>query len=147
MSEMCKECAFRKDCPTWHEPRNRVISQICAAGPVPFFCHAGLDWQDPLNHLLSAQALARTAPGGLRVCEGWRRAVRARQWPQNPDLRWYQRALARDAMGTAARFLVGQASYRELLRDLSPLAEFYRGPRAWQIARMREKANGHPGLE
>jgi hypothetical protein len=124
-----------------------VISQICAAGPVPFFCHDGTDWQDPLNHLLSARALARIVPGRLRVCEGWRREVRARQWPQDAALRWYQRALARDAMLTADRFMAGEASVRQLQRDLWPLAEFYRGPRAWQLARMREKANGHPGLE
>jgi hypothetical protein len=28
---------------------------------------------------------------------------------------------------------------RELQRDLAPLAEFYHGPRAWQIARMLER--------
>jgi len=137
MSEMCKECAFRKTCETWHEPRNHVVSQICAAGPLPFYCHVGIDWQDPITHLLSALALARIAPGGLRVCEGWRRAVGERQWPQDRLLRWYQRMLARQALLTAERFLAGQVTSRELQRDLSPLAEFYHGPRAWQIARKR----------
>jgi hypothetical protein len=136
MGEMCESCAFRKSCETWHEPRNRAVSQICVAGPLPFFCHTGLDWRDPLTHCLSALGLARAAAGGLRVCEGWKRAVAARRWPGDPSLRWYQRMLAKQALITADRFLDGEASVRELQRDLSPLAEFYHGPRAWQIARM-----------
>ncbi len=140
MGEMCAECAFRKNCETWHEPRNHVVSQICAAGPLPFYCHAGIDWQNPVVHVLSALALSRIAPGGLTVCEGWKRAVRARQWPQDPALRWYQRSLARAALVTAERFLAGRrVSQRELQRDLSPLAEFYHGPRAWQIQRSMVK--------
>ena len=59
----------------------------------------------------------------------------ARQWPRERDLRWYQRALARSALVTADRFLTGYASEADLQRDLSPLAEFYRGPRAWQVSR------------
>jgi len=139
MGEMCGGCAFRKSCETWHENRNHVVSQICAAGPLPFFCHEGIDWQDPLAHCLPARVLAATAPGGLRVCEGWKRAVAARAWPADPDLRGYQRMLAYDALLTAERFLAGGATTRELQRDLSPLAEFYHGPRAWQIERKMGK--------
>lgn len=136
---MCEQCAFRRSCETWHEPRNHVVSQICAAGPLPFYCHVGIDWHDPLTHLLSALALARSAGGGLRVCEGWKRAVAARPWPGDPALRWYQRMLAKQALITAESFLEGRVSVRELQRDLSPLAEFYRGPRAWQVAQMVER--------
>jgi hypothetical protein len=142
---MCAGCAFRKDCETWHEPRNRVASQICAAGPLVFFCHAGIPWQDPLAQVLPVKALAQMAGGRLRVCEGWKRAVAARRWPSDPVLRLYQRMLARDALVTCDRFLDGKASVRELQRDLSPLAEYYRGPRGWQIERMVEheaRSNG-----
>lgn len=141
MSEPCRECAFRKECETWTEPRNRLISQICAAGPLPFFCHACIDWRNPEAHVLPLRELAlRAQPaGGLRVCEGWKRAVAARQWPGDPMLRWYQRGLAKQALLTADRFLVGDASEREMQRDLRVLAEFYRGPRAWQIVRMLER--------
>jgi hypothetical protein len=130
---MCNECAFRKSCDTWKEPRNRLASQIAAAGPFPFFCHAKLDWTNPLTHALPARTLA--AAGG-RVCEGWKQAVAARKWPDTPALRWYQRWLASIALKTAERFIAGRVSVRELHRDLAPLAEFYKGPRAWQIARM-----------
>jgi hypothetical protein len=136
---MCESCAFRKTCDTWQEPRNRVVSQISAAGPLPFFCHAGLDWRNPVTHVLPARMLAEVSGGGLRVCEGWKRAVAARRWPSDPALRWYQRMLARSALITAERFLAGGVSLRELQRDLLPLAEFYRGPRAWQIERMLER--------
>ena len=138
----CSQCAFRKNCETWHEPRNRLVSQICAAGPLPFFCHANIPWQDPAVHALSARTLAQriaAAAGGLRVCEGWKRAVAGRQWPGDPTLRRYQRMLAREALITADRFLQDEATVRELQRDLAPLAEFYRGPRAWQIQRMAER--------
>jgi hypothetical protein len=131
--EMCAQCAFRKSCETWHEPRNHLVSQICAAGPVPFLCHADLDWHDPFTRHFSARALMQA---GGRVCEGWRRQVAARRWPVDPDLRRYQRMLAHQALFTAERFLEGEASARELQRDLSPLAEYYHGPRAWQVARM-----------
>lgn len=134
MSEMCQACAFRKTCETWQEPRNRVVSQISAAGPLPFFCHAGLDWRNPLAHVVPIQALA--AGRELKVCEGWKRAVAARRWPGDPLLRGYQRYLAKIALGTAERYLNGRATLRELHRDLAPLAEYYRGPRAWQIERM-----------
>ena len=133
MADMCESCAFRRSCETWREPRNHVVSQICAAGPLPFFCHAGLDWQNPLSHLMSIEALVEI---GGRVCEGWKRQVAARRWPDDPALRWYQKSLAGQALLTAERFLAGSASARELQRDLSPLAEFYHGPRAWQVARM-----------
>lgn len=138
MPEMCGQCAFRKTCETWHEPRNRVVSQICAAGPLPFFCHANLDWTDPVVHLLPVGALVARArvAGGLRVCEGWKRAVAARRWPTDPALRWYQRFLAKQALLTAESFLAGEATVREMQRDLAPLAEFYHGPRAWQVERL-----------
>jgi hypothetical protein len=134
---MCAECAFRKTCETWKEPRNHVVSQICAAGPLPFYCHTGIDWQNPVTHILPARMLAGI--GGLRVCEGWKRAVAARDWPGDRHLRRYQRWLAYCALLTFDRFLEGQATLRELARDLRPLAEYYRGPRAWQIARMIQR--------
>jgi hypothetical protein len=115
------------------------VSQICAAGPLPFFCHANVPWRDPLAHVMPVRALAELAGGRLQVCDGWKRAVAARRWPADKALRWYQRMLARAALTTAERFLGGYASVRDLQRDLTPLAEFYRGPRAWQIERMREK--------
>jgi hypothetical protein len=136
-ASICAECAFRKGCETWHEPRNHLVSQICAAGPLVFLCHAGIDWQNPQTHLLSVRALAQT--GSLRVCEGWKRAVAARQWPADPALRRYQRMLARAALTSAYGFLAAQVSERELQRDLTPLAQFYRGPRAWQVVRMLER--------
>jgi len=139
MAEPCETCAFRKSCETWQEPRNRIVSQICAAGPLPFFCHVGIDWRDPLMHRVSALVLARVAPGGLRVCQGWKRAVAARLWPDEYPLRRYQQALAKQALITADSFLEGQASARELQRDLTVLDHYYRGPRAWQIARMVER--------
>jgi hypothetical protein len=139
MGEMCSECAFRKTCATWHEPRNRVVSQICAAGPLTFFCHENLAWADPLLHVLPARALARIAEGGLRVCEGWKQAVAARRWPADPALRWYQRMLARTALVTFDRFLDGKATRAELHRDLAVLAEYHKGPRAWQIAKMVQR--------
>ena len=142
MPEICAECAFRKSCETWREPRNHIVSQICAAGPLPFYCHVSIDWRDPWTHSLSVLALARVAGGDLRVCEGWKRAVAARQWPGASDLRWYQRWLAKQALITAERYLEGLASTRELQRDLSPLAEFYRGPRAWQVEKMLERMLG-----
>lgn len=140
MPEMCAECAFRRSCETWREPRNRVVSQICAAGPLPFYCHDHLDWKNPLTHALSALGLAKAAAGHLRVCEGWKRAVATRRWPSDPALRWYQRMLAAQARITAERFIEGDASARELRRDLAPLAEYYHGPRAWQVQRMVEKS-------
>jgi hypothetical protein len=112
------------------------VSQICAAGPLPFYCHAGLDWENPVTHVLPARTLAQIADGGLRLCEGWKRAVAQRRWPDDPALRWYQRQLAACALRTAEKFIAGEASARSMQRDLTPLAEFYRGPRAWQIARM-----------
>jgi hypothetical protein len=83
--------------------------------------------------------LAGIAPGGLRVCEGWKRAVAARHWPGDRHLRRYQRWLAYCALLTAERFMEGGATVRDLQRDLSPLAQFYHGPRAWQIERMVEE--------
>lgn len=135
----CEGCAFNKHCETWREPRNRLVSQICAAGPLPFFCHANLDWKNPLVHVLPVRMLAANADGGLQVCEGWKRAVAARRWPADPGLRQYQRWLAKIALGTAERFLAREATVRELQRDLAPLAEYYRGPRAWQIERMVQR--------
>jgi hypothetical protein len=133
---MCESCAFRRTCDTWQEPNNRLVSQICAAGPLPFHCHQGIDWRDPLTALLPARVLARE---GMRPCEGWKRAVAARRWPTGESLRWYQRMLAKAALITADRFLAGAATTRELQRDLTPLAEFYKGPRAWQLARMTQR--------
>jgi hypothetical protein len=110
-----------------------LVSQICAAGPLPFLCHANLDWRDPLTYL--QLALGKRGAGG-KVCAGWKREVAARRWPGDPALRRYQKMLASQALLTGERFLAGSVTVRELQRDLSPLAEFYRGPRGWQIARM-----------
>jgi len=136
---MCPSCAFRKTCETWGEPRNRLVSQICAAGPIPFYCHQGVPWGNPLAHALPPRSLAQLAGGKLRLCEGWKQAVASRQWPADGALRRYQRWLAIAALKAADRFHDGAATVRELQRELSPLAQFYRGPRAWQIARMVEK--------
>jgi hypothetical protein len=135
---MCAECAFRKGCPTWHEPHNRVISQIAAAGPVPFLCHSGMDWESPLADLLPAHRLI--LPGRKpRVCAGWKQAVRARKWPADPTLRRWQRFLASQAILAFRHFEAGEASLRTLHLALQPLDYFYAGPRAWQIARMKER--------
>ena len=138
MSDMCQNCAFRKTCATWHEPRNRVVSQIAASGAVPFYCHEQLDWQNPITHVLPASILARIT-GNLRLCEGWKAAVAARQWPAEPELRTYQRWLAQIALATADRFFDGRASVAALQRDLRPLDRFYKGPRAWQIKNMLKR--------
>jgi hypothetical protein len=136
MGDMCEGCAFRKTCETWREPRNRAASQICAAGPLVFFCHTGIPWTDPLAHVLPVTALAKMAGGRLRVCEGWKRAVARRRWPADSALRRYQRMLAQEALLTCDRFLEVKATVRELHRALQPLDFYYAGPRAWQIARM-----------
>jgi hypothetical protein len=141
MSEMCENCAFRKTCETWREPHNRAVSQICAAGPVVFFCHEGIDWKDPLMHVTPTKVLAQITDGRLRVCEGWRRSVAARTWPTDSALRWYQRQLAKQALVSLGRFEQGELSARQFQKDLTVLDRYYRGPRAWQIARMRERAN------
>lgn len=133
-TNMCSECAFRKNCETWHETENRVVSQICAAGPIPFVCHHELDWQNPLATVLSPKALA--AGKRLHICEGWKRAVRERTWPADPALRFYQRWLATAALLTFRKFRDGEATARQLQRDPQPLDRYYRGPRAWQIVRM-----------
>jgi hypothetical protein len=138
MSDMCAGCAFRKGCETWHEVENRVTSQLCVSGPIPFACHHGLDWDSVLASALPVQALV---PAGerLHICEGWRRAVRERVWPTDPALRLYQRWLAAEALIAFRKFRDGEISARELQRNLSPLDRYYRGPRAWQIARMVQR--------
>ncbi|HEY6272608.1 MAG TPA: hypothetical protein VIX19_11530 [Terriglobales bacterium] len=137
-TSMCAECAFARRVrhTAFKEPRNRIVSQICAAGPLPFYCHEGLPWRESEIHLLSARDLSKMADGGLRVCAGWLKAVGRRRWPRDPALRRYQRFLARSALYTAERLLEGNASVRELQRDLMPLGEYYRGPRAWQLKGM-----------
>ena len=137
-NQMCSHCAFRKDCETWHEPENRVTSQICAAGPIPFLCHASLDWTSPLARVLPVNRLV--VPGQPpRVCAGWKQAVRDRQWPEDPALRRYQRWLAGEALLVWRACLLGTGTLRGLHNALRALDRFYKGPRAWQIGKMIER--------
>jgi hypothetical protein len=135
---MCSECAFRRGCETWGEPINRVVSQIAAAGPIPFLCHAGMDWESPLADILPAHRLI--LPGSRpRVCAGWKQAVRERKWPADPHLRRWQRFLATQAILAFRHFEDGEASLRTLHNALQPLDFYYAGPRAHQIAKMLER--------
>jgi hypothetical protein len=136
--EPCDHCAFRKGCETWHELGNRGLSQISAAGPLIFVCHEGLRWTDPLADVLPLKSLIPEG-GRMRICEGWKRAVRERAWPKDPDLRRYQRWLAHQSLETFRKFQRGEATVRALQRALFPLDRFYKGPRAWQLARMKER--------
>jgi hypothetical protein len=123
------------------------VSQICASGPLPFFCHQGIPWQERIAHELPARMLNKLSGGRLRVCQGWKRAVAQREWPGDPFLRAYQRMLARQALVTADAFLTGWVGAGVLQLDLSPLAEYYRGPRAWQLQRMVERQRAVESLE
>ena len=133
----CAGCAFRKGCETWYEPRNRVISAISAAGPLPFACHENLDWRDPVSHFLPLQLIARE--GRPRMCEGWKAAVRAQQWPADPLLRRYQRYLAASARQVFERYRSGGATFEQLTDALRSLGRFYRGPRARRVAAMERR--------
>ena len=133
MSTQCAECAFHKGCETWYEPHNRVVSEICAAGPLPFACHSNLDWRSPAAAHLPVQWLTR---GKVQMCEGWKASVRSKQWPKDRWLRMYQRSLAHCALEVFSDFRRGDASLQKLTYALRALGVYYRGPRASTIAKL-----------
>jgi len=74
MNQACDTCAFGARGAA-EEPSNRLTSQLCAFGAIPFYCHHGrdnseCDWQnDPLGPL-------RFDPVNRKVCSGWQDHVR-----------------------------------------------------------------------
>ena len=70
----CDTCAFGGNGAA-KEPYNRLKSDICAFGAIPFFCHHGkdgteYDWQEsPLGPML-------LEPANRKVCAGWQAKVK-----------------------------------------------------------------------
>lgn len=76
LSDTCSSCAFRKGCDTHDkEADNRLRSTIAAMTGVPFFCHSGLNYRDPLaiTKGMIFDVDGRRQP--VKVCEGWKREV------------------------------------------------------------------------
>ena len=88
MSEMCHGCAFRQGCETNSQPYNTLRSTVAALGPIPFYCHEPFDWQNAKP----------SKPGEFRVCEGWKKRVRANRkrglFAREPRMKRGQRNLA-----------------------------------------------------
>lgn len=97
----CSSCAFRQGCETYFEPFNRLRSEICALGPVPFLCHHLLDWQ---SHISVVNGVAFDIHGNSQkahVCEGWKARVRelaAAGRFSDPEINKIQRLAAQRAL-------------------------------------------------
>jgi len=75
MGAPCESCAFRSGAAANTEIYNRLRSEICALTGVPFWCHHGKDGTDftsKTKFVTNAELRSR----GMRICEGWKRAVR-----------------------------------------------------------------------
>lgn len=72
MKSPCQQCAFSKQ-GAGKEPYNSLRARVCALGPVPFFCHHGLDWKDQKNWVGPILTQNCRQSG---ICEGWRAEVR-----------------------------------------------------------------------
>lgn len=71
----CTGCALTPDAAANCEPNNHLKAMIAVLGPIPFYCHEPLDWEDDLTFHLPARLLKSL--GQLRVCGGWMREVAA----------------------------------------------------------------------
>lgn len=69
----CNECALLPGGEANCEPENNLKAALCALGGIPFWCHHGLDWQNPENHKAAnrAEARAKVQELGMRICGGW----------------------------------------------------------------------------
>lgn len=71
----CEGCALSEGAAANQEPDNHLRAMIAVLTPVPFYCHATMDWQDAVTFFMPRGLLKSL--GQLRVCEGWRREVAA----------------------------------------------------------------------
>lgn len=69
----CDGCAFKDGAAANVEPYNRLRSEICAIGGLPFFCHANIDWRKDLTGKDPEQLGAELRKTG--ICAGWRERV------------------------------------------------------------------------
>lgn len=71
----CEGCALTPGAAANCEPDNNIKAQICVLSGKPFWCHDNLDWRNSELHSgLSHTDFNRL---GFKICEGWRREVRA----------------------------------------------------------------------
>lgn len=78
-NKKCESCAFRRNTGNGaaSEVNNRLKGEICALSGVPFSCHHAPDGRE-LNWRGSSVDFFKslTGRGDLRVCAGWKQAVR-----------------------------------------------------------------------
>lgn len=95
----CGSCAFRKSSPTRAEPYNAIRALLCELGGVPFYCHYDKSGRD-FHHTPDDKPVLVQ----LRVCEGWKAAVRKRaanpEWREDRSLR---KTVAGVALGAVER--------------------------------------------
>lgn len=69
----CEGCAFKPGADANKEPYNSIRAQVCALGPIPFYCHHDVDWK--AQHGWNAAQL-RESCRVAGVCGGWTAEVR-----------------------------------------------------------------------
>lgn len=131
----CDTCAFGKSGAA-KEPRNRLVSNICALTAIPFHCHhtrsgPEFDWSGP--GLQSSASFLALPPAEKKVCEGWKLAVRKLKaegqfnvgdTPEDQHLlRRYLRSLGADALRCLEYYLAekdlrDKEDLRRQLKDL-----------------------------
>lgn len=108
-SNPCEGCALSEGAAANCEPRNHLAAMIAVLTPFPFYCHEGMDWQNPVTHHCPPQVLKRL--GQLKLCEGWRREVRALA-----ETGYYK---GEDEVDAALRRTVGRAAFVALEKFLT----------------------------
>lgn len=88
----CESCAFRLASETRREPYNTMKATLCDLGGVPFYCH-----YDKAGHDFHADE-AKPVVEQLKVCEGWKQAMRKR----SKDSRWMEGRTLRKSLAQLA---------------------------------------------
>jgi hypothetical protein len=70
----CDGCALTKGAAANCEPNNYLKAMIAVLGPIPFYCHEPLDWEEEMTLHLPPRLLK--SMGQLKPCAGWQREVK-----------------------------------------------------------------------
>jgi hypothetical protein len=66
----CEGCAFTEGAAANLEPDNALRGRLAVLGAIPFYCHEGVDWQNPESHKRTNCEIR-----DQNVCAGWKREV------------------------------------------------------------------------
>lgn len=131
----CDTCAFRSGSVTHdEEPHNRLRSELCALGAIPFYCHHGADGTvRDLGTVTRETQRVAVQTGFIVICQGWRRTVKelaaAGYFKESPRLKRVYAEVGLGALRTFVSEEEGPKKRRaaETLQDVIFALNKYRG--------------------